>query len=155
MYVPGLDQEAVTTSMTDLAPMFGVKMGEVYITASPNYIDVVTQHSVVIFVPMFIVPAWLCSRYDVRPGSVFVLFGLTGTAGRDDNLRSAEHIADRHVGRRLWPHRLPTGIFSSSRKRRRRSKTPPLSLRHLRPNNFDEPNISSSFLVTIFVFGRY
>ena len=74
-----LIEEAVTTSMTDLAPMFGVKMGEVYITASPNYIDVVTQHSVVIFVPMFIVWAWLLSRYDVGPGSVFVLFGLTGT----------------------------------------------------------------------------
>ena len=36
-----LIEEAVTTSMTDLAPMFGVKMGEVYITASPNYITIV------------------------------------------------------------------------------------------------------------------
>jgi hypothetical protein len=45
-----LAEEAVTTTMTNLAPLFGVKMGEVAITASANYIEVVTQHSVIVFV---------------------------------------------------------------------------------------------------------
>ncbi len=73
-----LVEEAVTTTMTNLAPFFGVKMGEVYITASANYIEVVTQHSVIVFVPMFIAWALVLSRYKFSPGSVFVLWGLTG-----------------------------------------------------------------------------
>jgi len=76
--VLALAEEAVTTTMTNLAPFFGVKMGEVFITASANYIEVVTQHSVVAFVPMFVAWALLLSRYKFRPGSVFVLWGLTG-----------------------------------------------------------------------------
>jgi hypothetical protein len=74
-----LAEEAVTTGMTNLAPLFGVRMGEAYITASANYIEVVTQHSVVVFVPMFAAWALLLWRYRFSPGSVFVLFGLTGT----------------------------------------------------------------------------
>jgi hypothetical protein len=73
-----LIEEAVTTTMTNLAPFFGVKMGEVYITASSNYIEVVTQHSVIVFVPMFIAWALILSRYKFSPGSVFILWGLTG-----------------------------------------------------------------------------
>ncbi|OPY27605.1 MAG: hypothetical protein A4E28_01940 [Methanocella sp. PtaU1.Bin125] len=73
-----LAEEAVTTTMTNLAPAFGVKMGEVYITASASYIEVVTQHSVVVFLPMFVAWALLLSRYRFSPGSVFVLWGLTG-----------------------------------------------------------------------------
>lgn len=74
-----LIEEAVTTGMTNLAPVFGVKPGEAYITASANYADVVLFHSVVVFVPMFIAWAWLLSRYDFSPFTVFLLFGLTGT----------------------------------------------------------------------------
>ncbi|HWR26766.1 MAG TPA: hypothetical protein VN316_02705 [candidate division Zixibacteria bacterium] len=74
-----LIEEAITTTMTNLAPFFGVNMGEAYITASANYLDVVTFHSVVVFVPMFISWAWLLNRYDFRPFSVFLLFGITGT----------------------------------------------------------------------------
>jgi hypothetical protein len=44
-----LVEEAVTTSMTNLAPLFGVKVGEAYITASSNYLDVVALLSVVAF----------------------------------------------------------------------------------------------------------
>ena len=72
-------EEAVTTTMTNLAPVLGVPMGQAYITASANYFDVVLGHSVIVFVPMFAAWAWLLSRYDFRPAEVFLLFGLTGT----------------------------------------------------------------------------
>jgi len=77
--VLALLEEAVTTSMTNLAPLFGVKIGEAYITASANYVDVVCLHSVVIFVPMFVGWALILWRYTFSPFSVFLLFGLTGT----------------------------------------------------------------------------
>jgi hypothetical protein len=77
--VMALLEEAVTTTMTNLAPFFGVRVGDAYITASANYLDVVLGHSVIVFVPMFIAWAWLLSRYDFRPAEVFLLFGLTGT----------------------------------------------------------------------------
>lgn len=73
-----LIEEAVTTGMTNLAPLLGVKMGEAYITASANYLDVVMFHSVIVFIPMFLAWAWLLSRYDFKPFSVFLLFGFTG-----------------------------------------------------------------------------
>lgn len=72
-------EEAVTVTMTNLAPLFGVRIGEVAITASADYIEVVTQHSVIVFIPMFIAWALLLSRYRFSPGSVFILFGITGT----------------------------------------------------------------------------
>lgn len=73
-----LTEEAVTVSMTNLAPVFGVPVGAAYITASANYLDVVTLHSVVVFVPMFIAWAWMLRRWDFSPRAVFLLFGLTG-----------------------------------------------------------------------------
>jgi len=72
-------EEVITTTMTNLAPMFGVKVGEAYITASANYLDVVALHSVVMFVPMFVGWAVILWRYNFSPFAVFVLFGLTGT----------------------------------------------------------------------------
>lgn len=74
-----LAEEAVTTGMTNLAPLFGVKLGEVAITASADYIEVVTRHSVIVFIPMFIAWALILSRYKFNPGSVMILWGLTGT----------------------------------------------------------------------------
>jgi hypothetical protein len=74
-------EEAVTTSMTNLAPLLGVSVGQAYITASANYLDVILGHSVIVFVPQFAAWAWLLSRYDFQPAEVFLLFGLTGTLG--------------------------------------------------------------------------
>jgi hypothetical protein len=71
-------EEAITTSMTNCAPLFGVEVGEAYITASANYFDVVLYHSVVVFVPMFIGWAVLLYRWRFSPFSVFLLFGVTG-----------------------------------------------------------------------------
>jgi hypothetical protein len=71
-------EEAVTTSMTNLAPFFGVAYGAAYITASGDYWDVIFFHSVIVFVPMFIAWAWLLSRYQISPSAAFLCFGLTG-----------------------------------------------------------------------------
>jgi hypothetical protein len=73
-----LIEEAIATLMTNCAPLFGVPVGEVYITASADYLDVVVFHSVVVFLPQFAAWAWLLSRYAFSPFAVFVLFGLTG-----------------------------------------------------------------------------
>ncbi len=72
-------EEAITTGMTNLAPIFGVPIGQAYITASANYLDVVLGHSVILFVPIFIAWAYLLSKYDFNPNQVFLLFGLMGT----------------------------------------------------------------------------
>jgi hypothetical protein len=74
-----LIEEAITTTMTNLAPLFGVKVGEAYITASANYLDVVVLHSVVPFIGLFIGWAVILWRYNFSPFAVFLLFGLTGT----------------------------------------------------------------------------
>ncbi len=74
-----LVEEAITTGMTNLAPLFGVPLGAAYITASANYLDVVCLHSVVVFVPMFVAWAAMLRRVDFSPNAVFILFGLTGT----------------------------------------------------------------------------
>jgi hypothetical protein len=72
-------EEVVTTTMTNLAPLFGVKIGEAYITASTNYFDVVLLHSVVVIAPLFLAWALILWRYAFPPFAVFILFGLTGT----------------------------------------------------------------------------
>lgn len=74
-----LIEEAITTTMTNTAPLWGIPLGKAYITASANYLEVVLYHSVIVFIPMFIVWAWLLKRYAFHPNTVFVLFGLTGT----------------------------------------------------------------------------
>lgn len=72
-------EEAVTVSMTNLAPVFGSRIGEAYITASAQYLDVIALHSVVVFIPLFIALALLLGRYDFKPFAVFLAFGLVGT----------------------------------------------------------------------------
>ena len=74
-----LAEEAITTSMTNLAPWWGVPIGKAYITASSSYLNVVLGHSVIMFVPIFMAWAWILSRYDFKPNQVLLLFGLTGT----------------------------------------------------------------------------
>jgi hypothetical protein len=76
--VLALAEEAITVSLTNLAPLFGAKLGEAYITASTNYFDTVLFHSVIVFIPLFIAWAILLSRYNFKPFAVFVLFGITG-----------------------------------------------------------------------------
>ncbi len=72
-------EEVVTTTLTNLAPFFGARVGQAYITASANYLDVVCLHSVVAFIPLFVGWAVILWRYDFSPFWVFALFGVTGT----------------------------------------------------------------------------
>ncbi len=72
-------EEGVTVSMTNLAPVFGAGVGEAYITASGNYFDVIAFHSVVVFVPYFIVLPLILSRWAFSPFAVFLSFGVVGT----------------------------------------------------------------------------
>jgi hypothetical protein len=72
-------EEVVTTTMTNLAPLFGTTPEEAHITASTNYFVVVCFHSVVVFVPMFIAWAWMLSRWKFTPLKVLLLFGITGS----------------------------------------------------------------------------
>lgn len=73
-----LAEEAVTTAMTNCAPLFGVEYGEVYITASGDYLDVVLFHSVIVMIPQFAVWAWLLGRYAISPFAAAVCYGFTG-----------------------------------------------------------------------------
>jgi hypothetical protein len=72
-------EEAVTTTLTNAAPLWGVPVGKAYITASAHYLEVVLYHSVVVFVPMFVAWAWLLRRYTFSPAAVFILYGCAGT----------------------------------------------------------------------------
>jgi hypothetical protein len=72
-------EEVITTTMTNLAPLFGTTPEEAHITASTNYFKVVCFHSVVVFVPMFVAWAWMLSRWDFSPLKVLLLFGITGS----------------------------------------------------------------------------
>jgi hypothetical protein len=73
-----LVEEAITTGMTNLAPVFGVPLGRAYITASANYLDVVFFHSVIVFVPLFTGWAAILSRVRFPPFHAALLFGCTG-----------------------------------------------------------------------------
>lgn len=72
-------EEGVTVSMTNLAPLFGSEVGRAFITASANYLPTVLFHSVIVFIPMFVVWTLLLRYFDFPPAQVFLLFGLTGS----------------------------------------------------------------------------
>jgi hypothetical protein len=76
--IMALIEEVITTSMTNLAPVFGTTPEEAHITASTNYFTVVLFHSVVVIVPMFVAWAWMLSRWSFSPLKVLLLFGITG-----------------------------------------------------------------------------
>ena len=76
--VMALLEEAITTTLTNLAPQFGGRIGEAFITASTNYLEVVIFHSVIVLIPMFAVWSWLLERCLFSTEAVFLLFGLNG-----------------------------------------------------------------------------
>ena len=73
-----LIEEAITTTMTNLAPTFGFKLGQAYITASANYFDVIFFHSVIVIAPMLFGWMVILYFYDFSPFEVFLLFGISG-----------------------------------------------------------------------------
>ena len=74
-----LIEEAITTSMTNLAPEFGSQIGVAYITASNNYLIVIAFSSVVVFVPEFAGWTYLLKRIRFTPNEVLLLYGFLGT----------------------------------------------------------------------------
>src|SRR3989344_827273 len=76
-----LIKEAIITTITNLAPVFGASIGEVYITAPANFLDVVFFHSATMFVGPFVFWALALRRYDFSPFGAFIVFGLTGLLG--------------------------------------------------------------------------
>lgn len=74
-----LIEEAIATTMTNAAPLFGVTPEEAHITASANYLHVVLFHSVIVFIPGYIAWQYLLSRYDFTPNQVFLLYGFLGS----------------------------------------------------------------------------
>ena len=77
--IMALIEEVITTSMTNLAPVFGSTPEEAHITASTNYFTVVCFHSVVVIAPMFVAWDWMLSHWNFSPLKVLLLFGLTGS----------------------------------------------------------------------------
>jgi hypothetical protein len=67
-----LIEVATTTSLTNLAPIFGVPIGAAYKTASSNYLDVVFLHSVIVFISIFIGWAVLLHRFTFSPNAVLL-----------------------------------------------------------------------------------
>ncbi len=76
-----LVEEAIATTITNLAFTFGVPIGKAYITASTNYIDVVTLHSVIVFIPQFFMLGFLLKKYSISPFAAFLVYGLVGVFG--------------------------------------------------------------------------
>jgi hypothetical protein len=74
-------EEAIAVAMTNLAPFFGVVIGEAFITASADYADVVLHHSVIVFLGWFVVWAVLLRYLNFSPFAVFVMSGLLGWLG--------------------------------------------------------------------------
>lgn len=74
-----LTEEAVTVAMTNTAPWYGLRLGEAYITASANYLDVILGSSVIVILPMIAAWTWLLWKYKFTPNQTLILFGLSGT----------------------------------------------------------------------------
>ncbi len=72
-------EELVTVTLTNLAPLYGVPFGTAYITASGNYFDVIFLHSVIAFVPMFVVLGFILKKYAISPFGALILWGIVGT----------------------------------------------------------------------------
>ena len=71
-------EELIAVIITNLAPLYGVTVGEAYITASTNYFDVITMHSVIVFAPMLFTLGVILRKYAIPPFRALIIFGLVG-----------------------------------------------------------------------------
>lgn len=72
-----LIEEAIATTMTNMATTFWGTPGVAFITASSNYLEVILFHSVIVFIPMFYAWKIILKKYDFRAPTVLLLFGLS------------------------------------------------------------------------------
>lgn len=73
-----LIEEAITTALTNMAPLFGSTSDQAFITGSTNFFQVIFHHSVIVFLPFFVGWTWLLKRYNFSANQTFWLFGITG-----------------------------------------------------------------------------
>lgn len=78
MTLLALIAEIVSTSMTNTASLWNLSPSEAYITASPNYIEVVTKYSVIAFIPQFLGVALIHSKYKFTGFQWFIIYGIIG-----------------------------------------------------------------------------
>ncbi len=76
-----LTEEAIATTMTNLGQFFGDTTGTAHITASTNYLDVISFHSVIVFVPMLLTLGLFLRRYAIHPLQAALLWGIVGLIG--------------------------------------------------------------------------
>lgn len=86
-------EESVTTTMTNLAPMLGSRIGEAYITGSANYLEVVMWHSVVVLWPAYAAWALVLRKVDFHPNAVFLFYGLQGVTAEAMHSGPAQILA--------------------------------------------------------------
>jgi hypothetical protein len=113
-------EEAVTTSLTNMAPLLGGVTDAARITASKNYLEVVLKHSVIAFIPLFLCWAWLLSLYDFRPVEVLFLFGLNGTLAETITFGPQNLI---QVGMWVWVYGLMAYLPSCTVPEERGART--------------------------------
>ncbi len=73
-----LIEEVITTSITNSARLYGLEIGQAYITASTNFFDVIVFHSVIVFIPMLFVLGIIGRRYTLSPLHIAALWGTCG-----------------------------------------------------------------------------
>lgn len=71
-------EEVVTTTMTNLAPLFGVPLGSAAITFTSNYFTAVFPHSLPVVGVLILIFTWIFSRFRLTATQMFFFFGLAG-----------------------------------------------------------------------------
>jgi len=72
-----LIEEFIAVSINNY--FYPITKGAVMLTASTNYWEVVSQHSVVVFVPIFIIFSLFIKFFKLSPQKSFLCFGIIGT----------------------------------------------------------------------------
>lgn len=73
-----LTEEALAVLWNNSVPSFFGQAVEPVLTASTNYFEVILLHSVVVFLPLFLVWAYLLERGKYSPREAYLYFGITG-----------------------------------------------------------------------------
>lgn len=71
-----LIEEGVAVAITNL--FYPTTQGEIMLTASTNYLEVVTKHSVVVLLPIFIIFGFVIKHFRLTPNKAFIVFGIIG-----------------------------------------------------------------------------
>ena len=73
-----LTEEALAVLWNNVTPSFFGQTAGPVLTASTNYFEVILLHSVVVFLPLFLVWAYLLAHGRYSPREAYLYFGITG-----------------------------------------------------------------------------